>query len=617
MLRIVQNNLMFPCKMDISSPNFHLEEISLSSRHQQDEFVSNDGHTTASNFEGHNIASSSNIDEVCEDMDDGRACWRTIGGLITAKNTKWYEALLVSDCKSLMEQLHENGSLVVQTGHNGCTVLLAAARRGCTPLVDQVMHLFKDFTGQFITKKDRAKILLSPLHDLFQAEDFRTKLRAVEIMQHFMGSDVIQCHMKNFYGDKFSQSFRRHVGVLRGWDVERRTTTQEGNEDSRYSSSSRRWQATLPYPAHDPPVSNKMHPLEGGGQNESRIPRGSFKAHGEAHMRTNIASKNNKHLEQSNNDFKSIPSKEFPLVSLTPASGNEEHIDVDVLAKIRHITDNVLENEKFQALKGHYSKHKDYNFDETHKEFIFHYACQSMSRRSIVSGTGHQQLKYQILNGSAYDFLWSFMKELGGEDQDILQGLGKDKILQCLYRIKNWQGKTPCHAALSGSAFGFELLLDVLRVTNDPMTIKSFLNACDARGWTPLHKAVAMVSEHDCWRRRMFINLLLKNKEVNVNEELPESHATPLHLAILHNLPQVVGSLIQSSKNIEGVINASLARIIRFSSTTQSNRRSSKWWSPLQLATIMGHPGVVEALVTKVCMMNSLILLLITPSMGS
>lgn len=602
MLRIVQNNLMFPCRMDISSPNFHLEEISLSSRHQQDEFVSNDGHTTASNFEGHTIASSSNFDEVCEVMDDGRACWRTTGGLITAKkNTKWYEALLVSDCKSLMEQLHENNSLVVQTGHNGCTVLLVAARRGCTPLVNQVMHLFKDFTGQFITNKDRAKILLSPLHDLFQAEDFRTKLRAVEIMHHFMGSDVIQCHMNNFYGNKFSQSFRLSVGVLTGWDVGRITTTQEGNEDSRYSSSS------LSYPAHDPPVSNKMNPLEGGGQNESGIPRGSSKAHGEAHMRTNIASKNNKHLEQSNNDFKSIPSKEFPLVSATPASGNDEHIDVDVLAKIRHITDNLLKNKKFEALMEDYSKHKDYNFDETRKEFIFHYACQSMSCRSIVSGTGHKQLKFQILNGSAYDFLWSFMKELEGEQ----------KILQALGRIKNWQGKTPCHVALSGSAFGFELLLGLLRDTNNPMTIKSFLNACDARGWTPLHKAVAMVSEHDCWRRRMFINLLLKNKEVNVNEELPESHATPLHLAILHNLPQVVGSLIQSSQNIEGVINASLARIIRFSSTTQSNRRSSKWWSPLQLATIMGHPGVVEALVTKVCMMNSLILLLITPSMGS
>ena len=568
MLGIVQNSVVFPCRMVTSLPD---EGSSSSSRHQQ--------------------------------LEDG--------GLITTKNTEWYNALLGSDCKSLMKQLQKNGSLVVQTGHNGCTVLLAAARRGCTPLVNQVMNLFKDFTGQFITGKDHAKILLSPLHDLFQAEDFRTKLRAVEIMEHFMGSDVIQRHMNHFYGNKFSVSFRRTMGVLVGLDATRSTTTHEGNEDSRYSSTSHRWQSTSTYRARDPP-SNQMNPLEGGGQNESGIHNGRFKAHGEAHMRTNLVSKNNNHLEHSNNDFESISVRENPSVSLTHTSGNDEHIDEDVLAIIRDTTDDLLNNGTFEVLRKGYLEHKDYNFDETRREFIFHYACQSMSRRSIEPGTGPNNLKYQIAKGSAYDFLWSFMEELGleGEDQ-------KDKILRSLYGIKNWQGKTPCHAALNGSAFGFEILSNVLRVTNDLETIKLFLNACDARGWTPLHKAVAMVSEHDCWRHRIFINLLLQNEEVNVNEKLPESEATPLHLAILHNLPQVVGSLIQRSKNMKGVINASLKRNIRFSSTTQSSRRSSKWWSPLQLATIMGHPGVVETLVTKVCMVNLLCLLLLTQSMRS
>ena len=548
MLGIVQNSVVFPCRMVTSLPD---EGSSSSSRHQQ--------------------------------LEDG--------GLITTKNTEWYNALLGSDCKSLMKQLQKNGSLVVQTGHNGCTVLLAAARRGCTPLVNQVMNLFKDFTGQFITGKDHAKILLSPLHDLFQAEDFRTKLRAVEIMEHFMGSDVIQRHMNHFYGDKFSASFRRTMGVLVGLDVTRSTATHEGNEDSKYSSTSHRWQSTSTYRARDPP-SNQMNPLEGGGQNESGIRNCCFKAHGEAH-----------------NDFTSIPVRKIPFVSLTHTSGNDESIDEDVLAIIRHTADTVLKDKRFKELRKGYFKHKDYNFDETRREFIFHYACQSMSRRSIEPGTGPNNLKYQIVKGSAYDFLWSFI-------QKVLQGSNEDKILPSLYGIKNWQGKTPCHAALSGSAFGFEILSNVLRVTNDA-TIELFLNARDARGWTPLHKAVAMVSEHDCWRHRIFINLLLQNEEVNVNEKLPESEATPLHLAILHNLPQVVGSLIQRSKNIEGVINASLKRNIRFSSTTQSSRRSSKRWSPLQLATIMGHPSVVETLVTKVCMVNLLCLLLLTQSMRS
>jgi hypothetical protein len=502
-----------------------------------------------------------------------------------------------------MKQLRENGSLVVQTGHNGCTVLLAAARRGCTPLVNQVMELFK-FAGQFITEKDPKKILFSPLHELFQAEDFRTKLRAVEIMEHFMGSDVIQCHMNKFYGDKFHASFRNR-GVLACLEVKNRPTTHEGNEENRYSSTSHRWQATSTYRACDPP-GNQMNPLEGGGEI-------ALEAHGEA----NLVSENNKDLEQSNNGFISIPVRKNPSVFLTHASRTDENGDEDVLAKIRKITDDVLAKGKFEALIEAYSKHKDYNFDETRREFIFHYACQSMSRSSIESGTGPNNLKYQVKKGSAYDFLWSFMKELRGEDQKISEGSNEDKILRSLYGIKNWQGKTPCHAALSGSAFGFEILSNVLRATNDLKTLKLFLNACDARGWTPLHKAVAMVSEQDCWRHRIFINLLLKNDEVNVNEKLPESEATPLHLAILHNLPQVVGPLIRRSQNIEGVINASLKRNIRFSSTTQFSRRSSKSWSPLQLATIMGHPGVVEALVTKVCMVTLLILLLITQSMRS
>ena len=507
--------------------------------------------------------------------DEGHAlaCWRITGGLkIENKNTEWYEALLVNDCKSLMEQLHGNGSLVVQTGYNGCTVLLAAARRGCTPLVDQVMDLFKDRAGHFITGKDQTKILRSPLHNLFQAKDFKTKLRAVEIMQHFMGSDVIRCHMKSFY-DKLSQSFLHSVDALTGYDVER-MIAGEGNQ------------------------------LEGGGQ--SGIPMASSKAHAKTHMRNSLASKNNTHLEHSNNDINLLHGK-TKSVPLTPAIGNEKHIDEKDLAYIRDITDKLLKTKRFEALMGEYSKDYDYNFDDkTRTELIFHYACKSMSMRSNASG-------------SAEEFMWSFMKELGEDkDQKILQGSHGGKILQSLYEIKNWQGKTPCHVALSGSTRGFEKLLGLLRDKNDTMTIGLFLNACDARGWTPLHKAVAMVSEHDCYMHRKFITFLLKNEEVNMNGELPVSNATPLHLAILHDLPAVVHSLIQSPKNIEGVLNASLRRNIRYSSgTTQLKRGTSYSWSPLQLATIMGHHVVVEALIKKVCMMNSLILLLIPPSLGS
>ena len=540
------------------------------------------------NNEGHTIASRSNTHEVCEDIVDGHACWRIKGGLISAeKNTKWYKALLVNDCKSLMEQLDKNGSLVVQTGYNRRTVLLAAVRRGCTPLVNQVMDLFKDDAGDFITGNDYTKISQSPLHDLFQAEDFGTKLRAVEIMQQFMGSDIILCHMNAFYGSKFPLSLLLSVDALTGNDVERQMIAHEGKQ------------------------------LKGDGQ--SGVPMISSKIHAKTHMRNNLASKNNTHLEHNNYDInplhgktKSIPIKKTPIVSLTHTNGDDEHIDVtkvDILAKIRNIIDKLMKTKKFEALRGEYSKHKDYNFDKKCTEFLFHYACQSMT--SILMPRGAS-------NNHAEDFLWSFFRELGGEeDQKILQGSDGDKILQSLYEIKNWQGKTPCHAALNGSAFGFEKLLGLLRCKNDPMTIKLFLNACDARGWTPLHKAVAMVSEHDCWGHRRFINLLLKNEEVNVNGKLPISQATPLHLAILHNLPRVVGLLIHSPKNREEVLNASLTRNIRFSNTTEPSRWSSNWWSPLQLAAIMGHHGVVEELITKVCMMNSLSLLLGTPSMGS
>ena len=502
--------------------------------------------------------------------DEGHAlaCWRITGGLkIENKNTEWYEALLVNDCKSLMEQLHGNGSLVVQTGYNGCTVLLAAARRGCTPLVDQVMNLFKDSAGHFITGKDQTKILQSPLHDLFQAEDFKTKLRAVDIRQHFMGSDVIRCHMASFYG-KFSKSFLLSVNSLTGYDV-KRMSAREGNQ------------------------------LEGGGQ--SRISMASFRAHA-SHMRNNLASIKNTHLEHSNNSINLLQRK-TKSVSLNLAIGNDKHIDEEVLANIRDIIDKLLKTNKFEALMGQYSKARDYNFDKTRTELFFHYACESMSKRSNAAD-------------SAEDVLLSFMKELGEDkDQKILQGLHGYKILQCLYEIKSWQGKTPCHAALSGSTIGFKKLLGLLRDKNDTVTIGLFLNARDARGWTPLHRAVAMVSDQDCYIHQKFITFLLINEEVNMNEKLPISNATPLHLAILHDLPKVVDWLIQSPKNTEEVLNASLRRKIRYSN--QSKTGTSYSWSPLQLATIMGHHVVVDALIKKVCMMNSLILLLIPPSMGS
>jgi ankyrin repeat protein len=496
--------------------------------------------------------------------------WKLIGGLKSAKiDTEWYNALLVYDCKSLMKQLCKNGSLVVQIGYKGRTVLLAAARQGCTPLVNQVMNLFKDDAGHFITGNDRIKISISPLHDLFQAEDFGTKLRAVEIMQQFIGSEIILHNMNAFYGNKFYWSSPSSVNALTGDDVERRTIAYEGNQ------------------------------LKDGGQ--LGIPMDSFIPHPKTDMRNNLASKNNTHLEDCqcsihrlDGNFKSLPFKKIGLVSLTPRSGNDEYIDVakaDALAKIRDIIDKLLEIKNFEALMGQYSKHKEYNFDEECTEFIFHFACQSVPSKAKKS-------QDRTLSGTAEDFLWSFFEELGNEDQKILHRSEEDKILQSLYEIKNWQGKTPCHAALSGSASGFRNLLDILRDTNDPMTFKLFLNARDARGWTPLHRVVAMVSEQNCLSHQRFILLLLKNEKVNVNGKLPISDATPLHLAILHNLPQVVNLLLESSK---GDLNASLRRKIRFSSTTQPSRWSSNYWSPLQLAAIMGHHGVVEALLKKVC----------------
>ena len=286
-------------------------------------------------------------------MDDSSSdeehTWKISGGLSSAKiDTEWYNVLLVNDCKSLMEQLDKNGSLVVQTGYNGRTVLLAAVRRGCTLLVNQVIDLFKEDAGHFITRNDPTKITQSPLHDLFQPEDFGTKLRAVEIMQQFMRSDIILWHMHSFYGNKFPLSLLLSVNALTGNDVERHMIAHEGKQ------------------------------LKGGGQ--SGVPMISSKTHVKDHMRNNLASKNNTHLEHNNYDInplhgktKSIPIKKTPIVSLTHTNGDDEHIDVtkvDILAKIRNIIDKLLKTKKFEALMEEYSKHKDYNFDKKCRVYL-------------------------------------------------------------------------------------------------------------------------------------------------------------------------------------------------------------------------------------------------------
>lgn len=506
------------------------------------------------------------------------------------KDSEWYVALLLSDCKSLLKLLKEDERLVRYTGHEGRTILHAAARRGCEPLVDQIMQLFKH-EGQFLIEDTDKRVLLEYL---FQAKDTKTKLRAVEIMEYFMGSRAIREPMKEYYSKALTRLSSNVDGHRDG--AERNMEANEGeikdNGTSGYINIDPQQSSEVTLGNDNDDVGGKpgMH-MNMAYFMEKLMKRSLYEVVNKGGIGQYLKNKmlqmrwfqNFSRDKVGEHDLGNTMPKEKEPNTTCPSSPTHDA----ELEKIRHIIARLLENGEFADLQELYTKDKDYNFDEGHPEYMFHYACRIIARSK----------------GSAKTFITEFIKE-------CLE-LGGDVVLQCLFKLRNWQGNTPCHVALAGSGRGLETLLNLL--PKGSPSSNEFINAYDARGWTPLHKVVAIMGGNESWKYRRLFWLLLNDGRIKVNirksirnsdrnsdnrkSDINNSDITPLHLAILHNLPKVVEMLIWKGKDID--MNILLKRKIKYTSTMA--RSTSSWWSPLQLAAVMGQADIVKALLTKVC----------------
>jgi len=240
------------------------------------------------------------------------------------------------------------------------------------------------------------------------------------------------------------------------------------------------------------------------------------------------------------------------------------------LAEIKVVIEELLIDEHYEQLHvGFKKEHSEWSSDRE-IEYLFHYACRCVRSDEV-----------------ALDFIEAVIKEcLNLETQD-----GGCQVLKYLFELEDPDGYVPFVLAILHQSERY--LKDFLtRMRPDSNSSYSILlNACDRRKWRPIHMIVTRFTTHEILKE------LVKGK-VDVNARLPSSKATALHLAIYHDRPEAV-KIILEADSVD--VNAILERNIVYGSKRKNGmKRSSRYWSPLQLAAIMGRADVVRILLTKI-----------------
>lgn len=247
----------------------------------------------------------------------------------------------------------------------------------------------------------------------------------------------------------------------------------------------------------------------------------------------------------------------------------------------QHLRDKLVEimqgepsKKAFESLEERYQSDKNYNFVLERKELQLHYAWENafMLKREVVDYTK------TIIDGC---------QELGPTESV--------EVLTYLFQLHNAQGQTLFHlAALDGS------MMHLVPLVPQGAAYKGCLNTKDARGWTVLHYAASTGFD---WILEEF--LTDERVDVNTRTEVRgkmECGLTPLHLAILHNRASSVEVLLQYPK-ID--VHALHFRYIQCGYELQGppkNVYTTKrkfYWSPLQLAAVMGLSDVVRTLLAS------------------
>ncbi len=191
---------------------------------------------------------------------------------------------------------------------------------------------------------------------------------------------------------------------------------------------------------------------------------------------------------------------------------------------------------------------------------------------------------------------------------------GGNRLLQALFELKDAQGRTLLHVAVEEDGLGDNLRdRDMANIVTralgildeepacDDVTSQNCLNARDLAGRTPLHRAVANKRAG-----RAVIKALLDHPMTDVNalwrsDNVSTGNVTALHLAVLHNNVDAARFLLASPR-IDGDIQCTL--FIEASGIRHRNddrpKLSGRYWTALELATIMGQVHMVDAML-EVC----------------
>lgn len=246
------------------------------------------------------------------------------------------------------------------------------------------------------------------------------------------------------------------------------------------------------------------------------------------------------------------------------------------LAKIKKVIAELLTNKYYECLHNEFKEDYSKWSSDRKIEYVFHYA-----------------LRCREWDKPALDFIDAVIEKcLYLETQD-----GGRKVLEYLFQLETPDGYVPFVLAILNRSEKY--LKDFLtRMRKDSISSYSILLETGRRGWRPIHMIAVVFEKYE------ILEEIVKGK-IDVNARLPSSEATVLHLAIFHDRPETVKIILEAD---EVDVNAILERDIVYGSKRRNGKkRSSRYWSPLQLAAIMGRAEVVRILLTKVCHISTTI----------
>jgi hypothetical protein len=278
------------------------------------------------------------------------------------------------------------------------------------------------------------------------------------------------------------------------------------------------------------------------------------------------------------------------IVSGSPADDEPaeqfREADDDLATRLRDIYENLDDGGfEFMTLKQAFEDDVDYSFVERGRHLLcVHVACKHAHLVEFL-----QRVKRHTKSGGNH-------------------------LLQALFELRDAQGRTLLHVAVDEDGLGdnsrdIEIanivtraveILDVVPACN-AVTSHICLNARDAAGRTPLHRAVANKRAG-----RAVIVALLDHPMTDVNAVwrsniVVSEDVTALHLAVLHNNVDAAVSLLGRERT-DGDIKCTLfidASGIRSRNDVEPKLSGSSW-TALELATIMGQVDMVDAML-EVC----------------